>query len=69
MTHHRPSLPANTDPWMTIAEIAHELRVSKMTVYRLVHIGDLPSTRIGRSFRVRSSAVTTYLQKQETNQS
>ena len=28
------------------------MRVSKMTVYRLVHSGELPAVRVGRSFRV-----------------
>ena len=32
------------------------MRVSKMTVYRLVHAGDLPAVRVGRSFRVPEKA-------------
>jgi len=35
--------------------------VSKMTVYRLVHGGDLPAARVGRSFRVPKGAVEEYL--------
>ncbi|MFC5124697.1 excisionase family DNA-binding protein [Pseudoclavibacter helvolus] len=34
------------------------MRVSKMTVYRLVHSGELPAVRFGRSFRVPESAVS-----------
>ncbi|PZQ26008.1 MAG: excisionase [Corynebacterium propinquum] len=37
------------------------MRVSKMTVYRLVHAGDLPAVRVGRSFRVHEEAVNEYL--------
>ena len=37
------------------------LRVSKMTVYRLVHAGDLNAVRVGRSFRVPQHAVDVYL--------
>jgi len=37
------------------------MRVSKMTVYRLVHGGDLPAARVGRSFRVPKRAVEDYL--------
>ena len=33
------------------------MRVSRMTVYRLVHAGELPAIRFGRSFRVPESAV------------
>lgn len=44
-------------PFLTIAEVADRMRVSKMTVYRLVHGGELPAVRFGRSFRVQQSAV------------
>jgi excisionase family DNA binding protein len=37
------------------------MRVSKMTVYRLVHGGELPAARVGRSFRVPRRAVDEYL--------
>lgn len=47
--------------FMTVAEVAAVLRVSKMTVYRLVHSGELPSVRVGRSFRVPEKAVDAYL--------
>lgn len=46
---------------MTIAEVADIMRVSKMTVYRLVHSGDLPAVRVGRSFRVHEAAVQDFL--------
>ena len=37
------------------------MRVSKMTVYRLVHGGELPAVRVGRSFRVTEQDVNDYL--------
>jgi excisionase family DNA binding protein len=46
---------------LTVAEVADLMRVSKMTVYRLVHGGGLPAVRIGRSFRVPEQAVNDYL--------
>jgi excisionase family DNA binding protein len=46
---------------LTVAEVAALMRVSKMTVYRLVHGGGLPAVRIGRSFRVPEQAVNDYL--------
>lgn len=39
------------------------MRVSKMTVYRLVHNGELPAVRVGRSFRVTEEDVNAYLEK------
>jgi excisionase family DNA binding protein len=49
--------------FLTVAEVATAMRVSKMTVYRLVHGGDLPAVRVGRSFRVPEDAVNEYLRK------
>ena len=43
--------------FLTVAEVADLLRVSKMTVYRMVHAGDLPAVRVKRSFRVPLKAV------------
>ena len=47
--------------FLTPAEVAEDLRVSAMTVYRLIKSGDLPAVRVGRSFRVAESDVDTYL--------
>jgi excisionase family DNA binding protein len=44
-----------------VAEVATIMRVSKMTVYRLVHSGELEAIRVGRSFRVPEQAVNQYL--------
>ncbi|SDQ16201.1 helix-turn-helix domain-containing protein [Quadrisphaera sp. DSM 44207] len=48
--------------FLTVAEVATMMRVSKMTVYRLVHSGEMPAVRVGRSFRVPETAVDQYLQ-------
>ena len=48
--------------FLTVAEVAAHMRVSKMTVYRLVHSGELPAIRVGRSFRVPEKAVHDYLE-------
>lgn len=48
--------------FLTVAEVASMMRVSKMTVYRLVHSGELPAVRVGKSFRVPEKAVHEYLQ-------
>ena len=42
---------------LTVLEIASRFRVSTMTVYRLIHAGELASVRIGRSYRVPVSAI------------
>ena len=54
----------HADPkFLTVAEVAAMMRVSKMTVYRLVHSGELPAVRVGRSFRVTEHDVDDYLRK------
>ena len=47
--------------FLTVAEVAAMMRVSKMTVYRLVHDGRLPAVRVGRSFRVKEEDVEEYI--------
>jgi len=54
--------PLSEVRFLTIAEVASAMRVSKMTVYRLVHSGELTAVRVGRSFRVPEQAVHSYLQ-------
>lgn len=49
--------------FVTVAEVAVMMRVSRMTVYRLVHSGELPAIRFGRSFRVPESAVAEALNR------
>ena len=53
--------PLSEVRFLTVAEVATVMRVSKMTVYRLVHNGELPAVRVGRSFRVPEQAVHDYL--------
>ncbi|MCM2413413.1 helix-turn-helix domain-containing protein [Streptomyces sp. RKAG290] len=55
--------PLNEVKFLTVAEVASVMRVSKMTVYRLVHSGHLPAIRVGRSFRVPEQAVHEYLRE------
>ena len=47
--------------FLTVAEVAALMRVSKMSVYRLIHHGELEAVRFGRSFRVPEKAVHAYL--------
>jgi excisionase family DNA binding protein len=51
---------------LTANEVADLLRVSKMTVYRLIKEGALPALRVGRSYRLREDDVDEYLSKRYT---
>ena len=46
---------------LTVGEVARVMRVSKMTVYRMVHCGELTALKVGRGFRIPSKAVHAYL--------
>lgn len=49
--------------FLTVSEVARHLRVSNMTVYRLVNSGQLAAVRVGRGYRIREDDVRKYLQK------
>ena len=63
MTEHSSGGGFSDVSFLTVAEVAAAMRVSKMTVYRLVHAGELPAVRVGRSFRVSEDAVDEYLRR------
>ena len=49
--------------YLTIAEVAEAMRVSKMTVYRLVQAHALASVRFGNSYRIPENAIEEYIRK------
>ncbi|MGH9077561.1 MAG: helix-turn-helix domain-containing protein [Acidimicrobiales bacterium] len=51
----------NRSRFVTVGEVAAALRVSNMTVYRLVQAGQLPAVRVGRSYRIREDDLDRYL--------
>ena len=52
--------------FLTVAEVAATLRVSTMTVYRLIKAGDLPAVRVGKSYRLREDDIDRYLESRYT---
>lgn len=53
-----------TERLLTAAEVADQLRVSTMTIYRLIRSGELPAVRVGRNYRVRENDLAVYLDAQ-----
>ena len=49
---------------LTVREVADTMRVSNMTVYRLIRAGELPAIRVGKHFRIRESELGDYLESQ-----
>ena len=52
--------------FLTVSEVADLLRLSPMTVYRLINKGELPAVRIGKSFRLREDDVDRYIAERYT---
>ena len=46
---------------LTVAEVAAMLRVSEMTIYRLIKAGELRALQIGKSYRLREDDVDSFL--------
>ena len=66
-TPEQSSASSTTKPGMgqflTVAEVARELRVSNMTVYRLIKAGQMRAVRVGRGYRLREDDVRKYLEQ------
>jgi excisionase family DNA binding protein len=52
------------DKLLTAQEVADQLRVSTMTIYRLIRRGELPAVRVGRNYRVLAGELDAYLRGQ-----
>ena len=53
--------PLAGDPLLTVGEVAGAMRVSNMTIYRLIKSGQLAAMRVGKNYRIRESEVGRYL--------
>ena len=55
--------PFVTGALLTVAEVAAGMRVSNMTVYRLIKSGELPAVRVGKGYRIRESELQRFLEE------
>ena len=58
--------PLGGDRLWTVAEVAEHMRVSNMTVYRLIKSGELPAIRVGKNYRIRGQELAAYLDASTT---
>lgn len=58
---------ANDHLLLTVREVADTMRVSTMTVYRLIRDGDMPAIRVGKHFRLRTEDVDAFLDARMVN--
>jgi len=63
MSKGDPVAGSTSTRFLTVAEVAQMCRVSRMTVYRWVHAGELPAVRFGKSFRVPEAAIVQFMEE------
>ncbi len=61
MGRRKSYVPDLEDRLLTVAEVADTMRVSNMTVYRLIRSGELPAIRVGKNYRLRRTEVQQFL--------
>jgi excisionase family DNA binding protein len=55
-------METKTHEWLTVPEVAEELRIPRSRAYELIQSGDLPAVRIGeRSIRVNRQELERFL--------
>ena len=54
-----------TEPIMTIEEIANYLKIPKSTVYKLAQEAKIPCQKVGRHWRFRRSTINKWLDSQK----
>ena len=52
---------------LTVAEVAGAMRVSNMTVYRLIKGGELPAVRVGKNYRIRQRDLEHFLDERSVH--
>ncbi|HEY6566231.1 MAG TPA: helix-turn-helix domain-containing protein [Actinomycetota bacterium] len=53
--------PFVTGALLTVSEVANAIRVSNMTVYRLIKSGELGAVRVGKGYRIRQTDLARFL--------
>ena len=52
--------------YLSVSQVASEMNISKMTIYRLVDAGDIPALRVGRSVRILEQDLAEYIIRNTT---
>jgi excisionase family DNA binding protein len=59
----REARDGSTPEFYTVSQLARLLQLTEMTIYRMVHRGDLPCYSIGRVKRFRQADVEAFLKR------
>lgn len=58
---------AQTTEWLTVAEVAAKLNLSKMTVYRMIDEKKLPAYKFGRTFRIKTDEFKKFVEDSQVS--
>lgn len=50
---------------LTVSEVAERLRVSELTVYRLIRVREIPAYKVGALWRIDEEDLENYIQAQK----
>lgn len=56
----------HSNQFYLVEELAEQLRVSKMTIYRYIQAGKLKAHKIGKEFRIPQDEYNKFLEQTET---
>ena len=51
--------------FLTVSQVADELRISKKTVWKYIHTGKLKASKPGKNFIIMKSELMNFVQKSE----
>lgn len=54
-----------SDRFLTVAEVAERLKVSTMTIYRLINANKLAAVKVGKSYRINEDMLNHYLSRRK----
>lgn len=52
-------------PYLSVRQVAAELGLARMTIYRAIYAGRLTSIRFGSAHRISQEALTAFVQSQQ----
>lgn len=65
-----PQKKENQEPLiLTVQDVAERLKLTDVTIYRLLKSGQIPGFKVGASWRIDDKDLNTYIKKQKKKRS
>lgn len=63
MEHQNKQKEIDSDPWLSVDEVAQHLKISKPTIFRWLEKGKIPAHKVGKQWRFKLSEVDNWVLK------